>query len=162
MLESWDASREKAQELRLEQWPPEVLSASIRRASNRREAMECLKEITPNTFTSLSGLPARLTGRGLGKLVSSAAVTSSYCPEAHYFAAANIDKLYSYAIEPWKFELNPNKENDRLKARRYLYAPMVYDGKTVVVKFTVKEYEESTKLENKLYSIEAVGVELLA
>ena len=74
---------------------------------------------------------------------------------------ANIDKLYTNAIEPWEFELNPNKENDGLKARRYLYAPMEYGGKITVVKITVKEYE-NTRLENKLYSIEAVDVELRA
>ncbi len=32
----------------------------------------------------------------------------------------------------------------------------------MIVKITVKEYEENTELENKLYSVEAVGVELQA
>ena len=125
--------------------------------------MECLKEIAPNSpFTSLSGLSAWLSRRSLGKIVSHAAVVSSFSPEAHYLAAANIDRLYSNAIEPWEFELNPNKDNTGLKARRYLYAPMEYGGKTSVVRFTVKEYDENTNLENKLYSIEAVNVELRA
>jgi hypothetical protein len=55
-------------------------------------------------FTSRSGLSARLSNRSLGKIVSHAAVVSSFCPEAHYLAAANIDKLYANAIEPWEFE----------------------------------------------------------
>ncbi|MDR2901004.1 MAG: hypothetical protein LBV20_05750 [Treponema sp.] len=83
----------------------------------------------------------------------------SFCPEAHYLAAANIDKLYFNAIEPWKFELNPNKENDGLNSRRYLYSPMEYGGKITIVKITVKEYID-TELQNKLYSIEAIDVEL--
>jgi len=164
MAEPWDTSRKKAQELRLEQWgtPEEVkaMSAPLRQASSRREAMNYLEEIARNSpFTSRSGLPARLSNRNLGKIVSHASVVSSFCPEAHYLAAANIDKLYANAIEPWEFELNPNKDNTGLKARRYLYAPMEYGGKTAIVKITVKEYEDAD-LQNKLYSIEAVDVEL--
>jgi len=111
--------------------------------------------------TSRSGLTARLSRRSLGKLVSNAAVTASFCPEAHYLAAANIDKLYANAVEPWAFELNPKKNNAGLKARRYLYAPLEYGGKIAVVKITVKEYED-VALQNKLYSIEAVDVDLMA
>ena len=74
-------------------------------------------------------------------------------------AAANIDKLFSNAIEPWEFELNPNKDNTGLKARRYLYAPLEYGGKITVVKITVKEYTDAD-LQNKLYSIGAVNVDL--
>ena len=166
MIEPWYNSRKKAQELHLDQWgsPEEVkvISAPLRIASNRKTAMECLKEIAlKSPFTSRSGLSARLAKRALGKLVSQAAVISSFCPEAHYLAAANIDKLYSNAIEPWKFELNPNKDNTGLKARRYLFAPMEYCGKTAIVKITVKEYE-GDDLPNKLYSIEAIYVDLKA
>jgi hypothetical protein len=69
--------------------------------------------------------------------------------------------LYSNAIEPWEFELNPHKNNTGLKTRRYLYAPMEYNEKITVVKITVKEYAD-TDLQNKLYSIEAVDVDLRA
>ena len=48
---------------------------------------------------------------------------------------------------------------EEVTARRYLYAPMEYDGKIFVVKITVKEYE-NIDLENKLYSIEAFFVDL--
>ena len=165
MIEYWDNSRKKAQDLRLEQLGTleevRVLAAPLRQASNRREAMECLKQIAiKSPFTSRSGLSARLSKRSLGKLVSHAAVVSSFSPEAHYIAAANIDKLYSNAIEPWKFELNPNKDNTGLKSRRYLFAPLEFDRKIVVVKITVKEFE-GEDLQNKLYSIEAVGVDLI-
>ena len=164
MIEPWDSSRKKAKELRFEHWGSleevKVLAAPLRQANNRKAAMECLKEISlKSPFTSRSGLSARLSKRSLGKLVCNASVVSSFCPEAHYLAAANIDKLYSNAIEPWKFELNPYKENTGLKARRYLFAPLEYNGKFTVVKITVKVFE-GADLQNKLYSIEAIFVDL--
>ena len=164
MPEAWDKSNEKAKELRFEQWgtPEEVdvMAAPVRFADNRRVAMDCLKIIAENSpFTSRSGLMARLSKRSLGKIVSHTAVINSFCPEVHYLAAANIDKLFSNAIEPWEFELNPNKDNTGLKARRYLYAPLEYGGKIAVVKITVKEYTDAD-LQNKLYSIGAVNVDL--
>ena len=166
MLDHWDTSREKARELRLDQWGTTeevaIMAAPLRWANNRQTAIDCLKEIAPNSpFTSKSGLSAHLPKRSLGKIVSHVAVAASFCPQAHYLAAANIDRLYSNAIEPWEFELNPNKDNTGLKARRYLYAPMEYDGKIAVVKITVKEYADAD-LQNKLYSIEAVDVDLRA
>jgi hypothetical protein len=91
----------------------------------------------------------------VGKLVSSTAVHASFNPVAHYLAAANIDKFFSNAIEPWLFELNPGKNNEGLFARRYLFAPMEYRGHIVIVKITVKQYKE---VENKLYSIEALDI----
>jgi len=160
MPEPWDAVRAKAAELRPDCWgmPEEVseMAAPIRKASTRREATAILKEITSHgPFTSKSGLAARLQRRSVGKLVSSVAVHSSFSPEAHYLAAANIDKFFSNAIEPWLFELNPNKNNEGLKSRRYLFAPMEYRERIAIIKFTVKECHGE---ENKLYSIEALDI----
>jgi hypothetical protein len=160
MPEPWDTSRTRAGELRLEQWgtPEEAaaMAAPVRRARDRKEAVEILKELAGRSpFTSKSGLTARLQRRSVGKLVSSIAVHASFSPEAHYLAAANIDKFFSNAIEPWIFELNPGKNNEGLLARRYLFAPMEYMGRIVIIKITVKQYKEA---ENKLYSIEALDV----
>jgi hypothetical protein len=160
MIEHWDTNREKARELRLDQWGTTeevaIMAAPVRWASNRREATAILKEIAGySPFTSKSGLTARLQRRSVGKLVSSVAVHSSFAPEAHYQAAANVDKYFSNAIEPWLFALNPNKNNEGLKARRYLFAPMEYHGRIVIIKFTVKEFQGA---ENKLYLIEALDI----
>ena len=159
-LEPWDTVREKAAGLRPGDWgsPEELadIAAPVRRARNRMEATVILKEIAGHSpFTSKSGLTARLQRRSVGKLVSSVAVHTSFSPEAHYIAAANIDKLFSNAIEPWLFELNPNKNNEGLKSRRYLFAPMEYQGRIIIIKITVKEYHAE---ENKLYSIEALDL----
>ncbi|MDR0290704.1 MAG: hypothetical protein LBI06_07200 [Treponema sp.] len=98
MIEHWNSSPERVQELRLEQWgtPTDVaaMAAPLRQAKDRRDATAILKEIAGNSpFTSKSGLAARLQRRSVGKLVSSVAVHSSFSPEAHYLAAEN--KLYS-------------------------------------------------------------------
>ena len=150
--------RERAAELRPDLWgtPGEVAAMSVpaRWAGNRREATDILKEIAGRgPFTSRSGLSARLRRRSVGKLVSGAAVHSSFSPEAHYLAAANVDWFFANALEPWLFEMNPNKNNEGLKARRYLFAPMEWLGKIVMVKFTVKEYREA---ESNIYSVEAL------
>ena len=156
----WDAVHTRASELHSDLWgtPEEVavISKPIRKAKDRGQATAILKEIAGySPFTSKSGLTARLRRRTVGKLVSSVAVHSSFNPEAHYLAAANIDKYFSNAIEPWFFELNPNKNNEGLKARRYLFAPMEYMGRIAIIKFTVKEYY---KAENNIYSIEALDI----
>jgi len=159
-LEPWDSVQKKASELHLELWGTSeevsIIAAPIREARDRRQATSILKEIaTHGQFKSKSGLTARLRRRTVGKLVSSVAVHSSFTPEAHYLAAANIDKYFSNAIEPWLFELNPNKNNEGLKSRHYLFSPMEYKSKIVLIKFTVKQYH---KAENNLYSIEALDI----
>ena len=61
--------------------------------------------------------------------------------------------------ELWKFELNPNKNNDGLRDRRILYAPMEFTGCIIPVKLTIKEYLDPLAA-NKLYSIEAIDFDL--
>ena len=143
--EPWDSSVTKARILTSDDFgSPESVweqALTVRTASNRYEAAKILNEIKKRgPYTSKSGLTARIPGKSIGKLVSSEAVNASFCPEAHYLAVANIDKLFSNAIEPWNFDLNPAKNNDGLKARHYLYAPMSFHERIIVVKITVKEY----------------------
>jgi hypothetical protein len=162
--EPWDSSDEKATELTISDFgtPEEVweMAKPVRSARNRQEATLILKEIVKKgPMTSRSGLVARFPGKSIGKIVSSEAVNASFNQEIHFLAAANIDKLYQNAIEPWKFDLNPNKNNNGLKERHYLYAPLEYKDKIAVVKLTVKEYMDMG-ISNKLYSIEAIEVSL--
>jgi hypothetical protein len=76
-------------------------------------------------------------------------------PCAVYWVYGSAHYLFKNAIEPWKFELNPGKNNDGIKERHYLYAPMGYGKEIIIIKFTVKEYLDEN-LKNKLYSIEAI------
>ena len=163
--EPWDSSNTKAGILTSDDFGTlesvREQACTIRTASNRHEAAKILKEIIKRgLYTSKSNLVARIPGKSIGKLVSSEAVIASFHPEAHYLAVANIDKLFPNAIEPWSFELNPNKNNDGLKDRHYLYAPMNFHERIIVVKFTVKEYI-NPNLVNKMYSIEAINTNLV-
>jgi hypothetical protein len=162
--EPWGSSSEKAKSLKIENFgtQDEVRKNArpIRTANNRQAAVEILKGIIKNgPFTSRSGLIARLSGKAIGKMVSNQAVNTSFNPHAHFLAVANLDYLFKNAIEPWKFELNPTKNNDGLKDRRYLYAPFEYEESIIVVKFTIKEYVNE-QLKSKLYSIEAIDTKI--
>jgi hypothetical protein len=169
--EPWDSSTEKAKELKAEDWgtPEEIaeMAKPVRTANNRKEAEHALNDIITNNgqekttsreLKSGSGLSAYLRWSSRGKLTSGAQV-KGFEEQALYQAVANIDKLFSNAIEPWKFELNPNKSNDGLKDRRILYAPMEYKNQIISVKITVKEY--LNKGENaKIYSVDAIDFEI--
>ena len=106
-----------------------------------------------------NGLTVTLSSSSRAKIISSKALNTSYSQKVHFLAAANIDKLFYNSIEPWEFELNPNKNNVELKTRRYFYAPIEFENKIIPVKITVKEFKD-TSLGKRLYSIEAIDVEI--
>jgi hypothetical protein len=164
--EPWDSSSEKAKTLKIEDFgtSEEVreMAKPIRSAQNRYEATIILREIAnKGPLTNKNGLTVTLSSDSRGKIVSSKALNTSYGQQAHYLAVANLDKLFINSIEPWEYELNPNKSNNDLKARRYLYAPLEFDKKIIPVKITVKEYKD-VSLGRRLYSIEAIDVEIKA
>jgi len=146
-----------------------------RAARNRREAEAILENIISDNGTkdwtaipleSKNGLTAYLRRKGISKITSGTQVKG--VPEAMFYrAVANIDKLYSNAIEPFSFELNPDADNDDLKEMHRLYSPMEYEGRIIPVKISVKEYKEprpskkhGKKPDNKLYAIEAVDFDI--
>ena len=158
--EPWDSSTEKAKSLKLDDFDAfgevQDMAKPNRTAVNRQEAVIILKEIAKKgVLTNKTGFKVRLSGKTIGKIVSNQAINTSISPEAHYLAAANLDYLFINSIEPWKFELNPTKNNDGLKERHCLYSPLEYQGSIMFVKITVKEYIYDW-LEKKLYSIEVV------
>ncbi|GHV80186.1 hypothetical protein AGMMS49944_19770 [Spirochaetia bacterium] len=162
--EPWDSSSEKAKELKIADFgsPEEVreMAKMPRTAKNRQETTEILKEIAKKgPIASKTGIVATLSSDSIGKIVSSKALNNSYSQMVHFHVAANIDKLFLNAIEPWKFELNPNKNNTELGSRRYLYAPCEYEDRIFPVKITVKEYKDQN-LGKRLYSVEAIDVDL--
>jgi hypothetical protein len=158
--EPWDSSTERAKILRLDDFgvlnEVQEMAKPKRTAANRQEAVIILKEIAKKgALTNKTGFKARLSGKTIGKIVSNQALNTSFRPAAHYLAVANLDYLFINSIEPWKFELNPSKNNDGLKERHYLYSPLEYEGSIMLVKITVKEYING-QLENNLYSIEVI------
>jgi hypothetical protein len=160
--EPYNSSTTKAKELKAEDWgtPEEIIEMATmpRTAKNRKEAVEILKTvIDEKNIKSISGVIAYIPKKNIGKIVSRQAIDTSLSEQAHYHAVANIDKLFSNAIEKWQFELNPNKNNEGLKDRKYLYAPMEYKERIIPVKITVKEYKNEEK-EKQIYTIEAIDV----
>ena len=162
--EPWDSSTEKVKILRIEDFgePEDVreMAKPVRSAQTRYEAVIILKKIAAQRpLINRNGLTVTLSSDSRGKIVSSKALNTSYAQKAHFLAVANLDKLFLNSIEPWEFELNPNKNNDDLKARRYLYAPLEFDNKIIPVKLTIKEYKDES-LGKRLYSIEVINVEI--
>jgi len=169
--EPWYSSSEKARTLKIEDFgtPEEVrkMAKPIRYVKSRSEAENALENIISSNGTvkrsaielkSKSGISAFLRRSSIGKLVSG--IQEKGTPkEALWQAAANIDKLFVNSIEPWRFELNPDKNNDGLKDRRILYAPMEYAERILPVKLTVKEFLDQT-VNAKIYSIEAINFDL--
>ncbi|GHV48276.1 hypothetical protein AGMMS49546_38710 [Spirochaetia bacterium] len=90
---------------------------------------------------------------------SGKAVDKSFDREAHFRAAANLEKLFSNAIEPFNFDKATEKNNEHLKAIRRLYAPMVCNGRVVPVKFTIKEMDNERD-GRRIYTLEAIDVDL--
>jgi hypothetical protein len=115
------------------------------------------------TLTSKSGLDACLRPGYVSKLTSDTQI-KDFDKDALYQAAANVDTLFKNAIEPWEFEMHEDRDNQALKTRHVLYAPMEYKGRILPVKITVKEYKEKmnkkiNKLEKpdtKIYAIEVI------
>ena len=162
--EPWNSSSEKAKSLKIENFglADEVakMAQMPRTAKTRTEAVIILKQIAKiGNLTSKSGLIASLSGKSIDKIVSDQTLHRSFEDAAHWLAVANLDKLFSNAIEPWKFELNPHKDNTNLKNRLYLFAPMEYKGRILPVKITVKQYKQEG-VSKRIYSIETINVEL--
>ena len=84
-------------------------------------------------------------------------LSSFYNLKSHLLAAGNIDKLYINAIEPWDFEMNPNKNNINLVSIHRLFASMEYENQIVVVKITVKEMKNPND-GNRIYTIKVLDM----
>ena len=161
--EPWASSDEKAKELTIADFgtPEEVreMARMPKSVNSYAEAHVVLEGMVDKPMTSKSGLQAALSKNSIKKILSGEAVRKSVDLKAHLKAAANLGKLFSNAIEKWQFTLNPNRSNDSLQNRKYLYAPMEHDRRIIPVKFTVKEFKD-IKAEKRLYSVEAIDVEI--
>ena len=161
--ESWDSSDEKAQELTIADFgtPEEVheMARMPKSVNSYAEARAILEGMVDKLMTSKSGLQTTLSKKSIKEILSGETVGKSVDLKAHLKAAANLDKLFSNAIEKWQFALNPNRNNESLQDRKYLYAPMEHDGRIISAKLTVKEFKD-IKTEKRLYSVEAINVEI--
>jgi len=153
------SSTNRANELRIEMFgTPEQVAKMAKNqflASTRDEAKEILKKIVNKPLASRAGITATLSNNSMGKILSGKAVDKSYNKEAHFLAAANLEHLFSNAIEPFIFPTDPSKHNENYKRIRRLYAPMEYKNMIIPVKFTVFEMLNERE-GTRVYSLEAI------
>ena len=161
--EHWDSSSEKAKELKISDFGTQeevIEKARMERfPQNYTEARKILSSFIVNPLKNISGLTATLSKNSIEKILSDAGEGSAKNLKAHLLAAGNLDKLFTHSIEPWSFEMNPNKNNDNIADIHRLYALMEYEGKITVVKITVKEMKNS-KDGNRIYTIRSLRVGL--
>jgi len=161
--EPWDSSSEKAKILKINDFgtKEEVYEMAKMPISVNSfiDAQKILKNLIDKPLINKAGLSATISGKSIKEILSGEAIRKSFNLKAHLKASVNIEKLFTNSIEKWEFDLNPNKDNDSLKERKYLFAPMEYEGRIVIVKLTVKEFKD-TKTEKRIYTIEAVNVDL--
>jgi hypothetical protein len=161
MKKDWDSSDEVANLLKPSDFgPPDRLkkiSRMDRFPKSYAEAREIMSGFVGQPFVSVSGLHSTLSRNSIEKILSNTSGKDVHNLKSHLMAAGNLDKLYTNAIEPWEFELNPNKHNENITSVHRLYAPMEYEGQTAIVKITVKEMK-NPKDGNRIYSIKALNV----
>lgn len=101
-------------------------------------------------------MKATVSTRNLGKMMSAKAVKKSIGRDEHVAAVANADQLFATARP---IETKPdNRGEPTIKAVHRYIAPMMFKGRRLDVKLTVKETTGPNE-PNPLYTIEAVRVE---
>jgi hypothetical protein len=131
------------------------MAKTSRTAHSYDEARSMLRELAGRPLNSRAGIQATVSNNSIDKILSGTAVNKSIDKDAHFLATANLEHLFSNAIEPFKFSRSPDKNNEHLQAIHRLYSPMEYKGMIIPVKFTVKELD-STKDGNRIYTLEAI------
>lgn len=125
----------------------------LRVATNFMQARQAVKDFQGKELVNAAtGMKAVVSRNTLDKMLSSKAVQKSETPSTHSMAVANADTLFEQAILGWS---KPDRADDlNIKAVHRFFAPLVVDGRTKLVKLTVKE----TTLDraNSLYTLEAV------
>jgi hypothetical protein len=159
--EPWDSSDELARTLRAEDFGPSdqvrIKAHMNRQSETYAQARKILSSLIGDQMVSRSGLHAVISRKSIKKILSGTSVEDSHNYKAHILAAGNIDQLYCNAIEPWNFEMNPNKNNDGLVSVHRLFAPMEYEGIINIVKITVKEMINPNN-GNRIYTIKTLNV----
>lgn len=129
-------------------------SAPKRQASTFDEARVAAKAFQGKPLeNTMTGMKAVVSRNNLDKMLNSKAVSKSESAQAHAFAVANLDDLFSRSLIGWS---KPDADGDpNIKAIHRFFAPVMVDGRAILAKMTVKE----TAIENDpnpLYTVESV------
>ena len=134
-----------------------IVAHMNRQSETYAQARKILYSLIGHPMVSRSGLCATISRKSIEKILSGTSVEDSHNYKAHILAAGNIDQIYTNSIEPWNFEMNPDKNNDGLVGVHRLFAPLEYEGIINVVKITVKEMKNPND-GNRIYTIKTLDV----
>jgi hypothetical protein len=140
------------------EWIREI-SAVEREIYTRDEARAILTILVNKPLKSAAGMEATISKNSIEKILSGKAVDKSFDAKAHFLAAANLEKLFSHAIELFKFPMIFQKNNENYRDIYRLYAPMSYNKRIVPVKFTIIEMKNEIE-GRRIYSLEAIDVNI--
>jgi|GEM_PF-1975295 len=135
------------------QWPFDLDNLPpMRNARTFKEAREAAKAFQGKPLTNKStGMTATVSRNNLDKMLSASAIAKSESPAVHSSAVANADALFERAILGWS---KPDRAGDpSIRAIHRFFAPMEVNGRTKMVKLTVKEVLNSG---NNIYTLEAI------
>ncbi len=134
--------------------PAAAQPPAMRRATTFAEARLAAKAFQGKQVTNgQTGLQAVVSRNSLDKMLSSKAVGKSSGAPAHSTAVASVDRLFEGAILGWSKE--DRDSNSNLAAVHRFFAPMVFDGRQMLAKITVKETVDPNH-SNPVYTVEAV------
>lgn len=129
---------------------------AMRRATTFAEARLAAKAFQGKTLTNgQTGLQAVVSRNTLDKMLSGKAVAKSESASVQARAVANADRLFAAATYGWS---KPDRSGDpNIVAIHRFFAPMEADGRSKLVKLTVKETASEGQA-NPLYTLEAVDL----
>jgi hypothetical protein len=129
---------------------------AMRRATTFAEARLAAKAFQGKPLTNgQTGLQAVVSRNTLDKMLSGKAVTKSESASIQARAVANADRLFAAATYGWS---KPDRSGDpNIVAIHRFFAPMEADGRSKLVKLTVKETASEGQA-NPLYTLEAVDL----
>ena len=139
-----------------------VHSIQIGQGLSHDEAKSRLDELRGKEYKNVqSGIVARLSANGAGKLISNAAVAKTlkngFTAQQHNELAANIDKLFAEAV---LVESRPDRDGDvNVKSIKRFAAPVSIEGSEAAAWITVKE---SVEHGHRIYSVEGIKITALS
>jgi len=129
----------------------------MRKATNFKQAREAAKAFQGQPLTNkATGMVAVVSRKSLDKMLSASAVSKSESPAIHSTAVANVDSLFARAI--WGWSKPDRADTPDIKAIHRFFASMEVQGRTKMVKLTVKEMVRQER-HTPIYTVEAVDFE---
>ena len=132
--------------------------ATMRRKASTSDQtnQEAKKFIGKPLLNKSTKLQATVSNSALRKMMSGKAQKKSFSREAHIQAVANVDSLFLNATLR---ESHLDRKLDRnIRGLHRVFAPMIFEGKVLMVKLTVKSFVDQGS-GNQIYTVEGIEIE---